>query len=406
MIKSELELPCGVTLKNRIAKAAMSEQLGNLQNIPTLELETLYKNWAQSGASLLITGNVMVNKESLGEPRNVVFNGNEQYATQFKSWAKCVTDNGLHIWPQINHPGRQAMKAVSKSIVAPSVSKIGLVPGMFGKAKELTEEDINKIIEQFISTAKLVKDYGFTGLQIHGAHGYLISQFLSPITNQRTDKWGGSLECRAKFLLEIIKGTRTIVGNDFPISVKINSADFQKGGFSEEDCLKVLAMLEKASVDLIEISGGTYEAPAMVSGNLKESTKKREAFFIEFATLAKEKTKTPLMLTGGFRSIEGMNSALESGKVDLIGLGRPMVWDTKCPEKLMIGALNAIHMDPPKFPVKALVHMAELTWYVLQIRRLGSGLHVKHNSNSVKDFVKYVGMGQKDSIVKKVLNLF
>jgi len=402
-IKDEFKLPCGATLSNRLAKSAMSEQLGNLKNIPTDGLINLYRIWSTSGAGLVITGNIMVSKDSLGEPRNVVINGNESQADKFKEWVSHSIKAGQHIWPQLNHPGRQALKAISKKIVAPSVSKVSLVPGMFGEAKELTENEIKDIIQDFVTSAKSSKEFGFTGVQIHAAHGYLISQFLSPLTNRRSDQWGGSIDNRARFLIEIIKQTRSEVGPDFPIGVKINSADFQRGGFTEEDCIEVLKALDDSGVDLIELSGGTYEAPAMVSGNAKESTIKREAFFMEFAEKAKVVIKTPLMLTGGFRSIEGMNEAVESEKVDIVGIARPMVWDTHFPGKLLNGELTTIDCTPPELPIKQLKHMAELSWFVLQIRNIGLGKKVDHNSNSVKDFFKYVAMSQRDALIKKFL---
>jgi 2,4-dienoyl-CoA reductase-like NADH-dependent reductase (Old Yellow Enzyme family) len=405
-LSDEFKLPCGAILSNRIAKSAMSEQLGNLKNIPTDELVHLYKIWSDSGAGLLITGNIMVNGDSLGEPRNVVLKGNEAHSEKFKELAGHSNNIGQHIWPQLNHPGRQALKSVSKKIVGPSVTKLSLVPGMFGEAKELTELEINNIIEDFVLSAKLSKEYGSSGVQIHAAHGYLISQFLSPLTNKRQDKWGGSIENRARFLTDIIKKIRVEVGDDFPIGVKINSADFQRGGFSEEDCLEVLKYLDSSTVDLIELSGGTYEAPAMVSGSTKESTKKREAYFMEFAEKAREFVSVPLMLTGGFRSMTGMNEALNSQKVDIIGIARPMVWDTHFPKKLLNGELTSIDCTPPELPVEQLKHMAQLAWFVLQIRNIGYGKVVDRSSNSIKEFIKYVGMSQKDALIKKLSNLF
>jgi 2,4-dienoyl-CoA reductase-like NADH-dependent reductase (Old Yellow Enzyme family) len=398
-----LTLPCGAVLKNRLAKSAMSEQLGDLRNRPTQEIKNLYKVWAGSEAGLLITGNIMVNSESLGEPRNIVLNGNENFGTDFKEWVSFSNNNEQHIWPQLNHPGRQALKAVSKKIIAPSTSKVNVIPGMFGEAVEMTERDIRGVIQDFVISAKFAKEFGFTGVQIHAAHGYLISQFLSPLTNKRSDEWGGSVENRASFLKEIILGIRKEVGDDFPIGVKINSADFQRGGFSEDDCLVVLEILDKSGVDLIELSGGTYEAAAMISGTQKESTKKREAFFIEFAEKAKNVISTPLMLTGGFRSLEGMTEAIDSKKVDIIGLARPMVWDPMITKKILNGEATSITCNPPSLPVEKLKHMAEMTWYVLQIRNIGYGKKVDHSSNSVKDFVKYVAMSQTDALRKKFI---
>ena len=406
-LSSPLNLPCKAILKNRLAKSAMSEQLGDLRNRPTKEIKNLYKVWSKSEAGLLITGNIMVNFDSLGEPRNIVLNGNEKFGNDFKEWVKFSKDSGQHIWPQLNHPGRQALKSVSKKILAPSQSKVNVIPGMFGEAKEMTERDIRGVIQDFIVSAKFAKEFGFTGVQIHAAHGYLISQFLSPLTNKRSDEWGGSVENRARFLKEIIVGIRAEVGESFPIGVKINSADFQRGGFTEDNCLIVLKILDKSSVDLIELSGGTYEAAAMISGNdsgdIKQSTKKREAFFIEFAQKAKSIVDTPLMLTGGFRTTEGMSEAITSNKVDLIGLARPMVWDPLIPKKILSGETDSIVCTPPSLPIDKLKHMAEMTWYVLQIRNIGYGKKVNHNSNSVKDFLKYVTMSQTDALKKKFL---
>ena len=403
-IAKELKLPCGAVLKNRMAKAAMSEQLGNLKNEPTNDVLNVYQKWAEGGAGLLITGNVMINKLSLGEPRNIVFNGNEHCIDLFKKWTSVSRNHGQHLWVQINHPGRQALNNISKEILAPSKSKISLIPGVFGEAKELPNEKIEELISQFVSTAVNAKEFGFSGIQIHGAHGYLVSQFLSPLTNKREDEWCGSIENRARFLLEIIKRTRSKVGPEFPISVKINSADFQRGGFTQEDCIEVLKMLDKASVDLVEISGGTYEAPAMISGEKKkESTKKREAYFFEFAEMAKQYINIPLMLTGGFRSAEGMNAAVASGKVDLVGLARPMVWMPDFPNKIINNEVSELHKSPPSLPVQKLKHMAELTWYVLQIGRLAKGKGINYKSNAFVDLVKYIGQGQTDAIKRKFL---
>ena len=263
-IASPYTLPNGSVLKNRIAKSAMSENIGTFSNAPTQTLINVYSVWAKGDPGLLITGNVMIDSRALGEPKNVVV---EDY-THFdllKQWAKTVEGTGVHLWPQLNHPGRQAFASINKEIVAPSAVplKMGGASGMFKTATPLTEEAIWDIVKRFGNAARILKEAGFTGCQIHGAHGYLVSQFLSPISNTRKDKWGGVLENRARFVLEVYREIRKQVGADYPIGIKINSADFQRGGFTEEESMEVVQILSTEGIDLIEISGGTYEKPAM-----------------------------------------------------------------------------------------------------------------------------------------------
>jgi 2,4-dienoyl-CoA reductase-like NADH-dependent reductase (Old Yellow Enzyme family) len=183
-------------------------------------------------------------------------------------------------------------------------------------------------------------------VQVHAAHGYLISQFLSPRSNQRDDRWGGSLENRARFLLFTVNTVRQLVGPEFPISVKLNSADFQRGGFAFEDSLAVARWLQDAGVDLIEISGGTYEQPKLLGIEgleeaepqaVAESTLAREAYFVDFAKAMKDEIKIPLMVTGGFRTNSAMEQALRSGAADVVGLGRPMCVLTDAPKRLIGG---------------------------------------------------------------------
>ena len=298
-IAASFTLPNCSVLKNRIAKSAMSENIGTLSNAPTKTLINAYKVWAKGNPGLLITGNVMIDSKALGEPRNVVV---EDY-THFdllKEWAKTVEGTNVHLWPQLNHPGRQAFGAINRDVVAPSAVplKMGGASKMFKVATPLTEEAILDIIKRFGNAARIMKEAGFTGCQIHGAHGYLVSQFLSPISNTRIDQWGGSLENMARFVLEVYREIRQQVGPDYPVGIKINSADFQRGGFTEEESMEVVQILSREGMDLIEISGGTYEKPAMVKGNRKQSTIEREAYFLDYIKKARQITEKPLMLTG------------------------------------------------------------------------------------------------------------
>jgi len=376
LLNSPFKLPNGILLQNRIAKSAMSENMGTLNNAPTKNLINAYKIWSQSEPGLLITGNVMIDSRAIGEPRNVVVEDYSNFEL-LQDWAKSIKGTKTHIWPQLNHPGRQAFSAINKKIVGPSsVSlKMGGASAMFKTPTPLTENEIWDIIKRFGITAKIMKEAGFTGCQIHSAHGYLISQFLSPLSNTRDDKWGGSIENRARFVVEIYREIRNQVGIKYPIGIKINSADFQKGGFTEEESMKVLQILSKEGIDLIEISGGTYEKPAMVGIKQKKSTKKREAYFLDYIDKARKITNKPLMLTGGFRSAKIMEQALIEDKLDIIGLARPYCLYTNLAKDILSGNLKYINTPLPSSGIKMLDKLGgvELPWYELQIHRIGEG---------------------------------
>ncbi len=348
MLNTPLKLPCGATLPNRIAKAAMTEGLATPDGRPTPELERLYGIWSDGGSGMLLTGNVIVDKDHLERPGNVIIDRepDADMAARLKSWAKAGTRGGNHLWAQISHGGRQTQKLVNAAPKSSSDVTLALPGGQFAKPSPLSTDEIAVLVRRWAIAAKALQDAGFTGVQVHGAHGYLISQFLSPRVNLRTDEYGGSLENRARFLREIVTATRAAVGPAFPISVKLNSADFQKGGFDFEDSLKVVKWLEEHGVDLIEISGGTYEQPKLmgVEGmeaeevqNVAPSTAAREAYFVDFAQAMQAHVNVPLMVTGGFRSRVAMEQALDSGAADVIGLGRPMCLITDAPRQLIGG---------------------------------------------------------------------
>ncbi len=351
-IEDPLTLPCGATLKNRLAKAAMTEGLGDALNQATERHRTLYKQWAQGGAGLLITGNVMVDRRYLERPGNVAIDGpqsNEQLS-RLSAWAADATANDTHVWMQLSHAGRQSPKIVASAPVGPSAVRVDLPGGQFATPRALNGAEIEDVIGRFAHAARVAKDTGFTGVQVHAAHGYLISEFLNPITNQRTDDWGGSLEGRARLLLQTVTAVRDAVGPAFPVSVKLNSSDFQKGGFSFDDCLQVVKWLGAKDIDLLEISGGSYEQPKMMGlegmepafeQGLSESTKAREAYFITYAEKVAGVTETPLMVTGGFRSRTAMDDAIASGAADVIGIGRPMCVDPDIPAQLLAREIEA-----------------------------------------------------------------
>jgi len=348
LFSQSLTLPCGAVLPNRLSKAAMTEGLATAEGIPTAELARLYGLWSDGGAGMLLSGNIIIDKDHLERPGNVVIDRppSRQMRDALARWAADATRNGNQFWAQISHAGRQTQKLVNKNPKAPSAIKLGLPGGQFGEPVALMIDEIHDIVQRFGVCAAAVKEAGFTGVQIHAAHGYLLSQFLSPRSNQRIDVYGGDLANRARALLEVVASVRAAVGPDFPVAVKLNSADFQKGGFAFEESLQVAQWLQEASIDLIEISGGTYEQPKLLGlagmeeeekQNVAQSTLMREAYFVDFAVAMREKVSVPLMVTGGFRQRAAMEQAIESGTADVIGLGRPMCVMTDAPNQLLNG---------------------------------------------------------------------
>jgi 2,4-dienoyl-CoA reductase-like NADH-dependent reductase (Old Yellow Enzyme family) len=395
LLSDTVELPCGATLANRLSKAAMTEGLASRDGMPTAELARLYGLWSDGGAGMLLSGNIMVDKDHLERPGNVFIDQLPNQAMQdaLRRWAEAGTRNGNHLWAQISHAGRQTQKIVNPHPKAPSAVKLGLPGGQFGQPVALTEDEIDDIISRFGVCAAAVKEAGFTGVQIHAAHGYLLSQFLSPRSNQREDQYGGDLANRARMLLAIVDVTREAVGPDFPVAVKLNSADFQKGGFAFEESLQVAQWLQDHGIDLIEISGGTYEQPKLlgISGleeeeeqNVAQSTLMREAYFVDFAVAMGDKVKVPLMVTGGFRRRAVMQQAVETGSADVIGIGRPMCVMTDAPNQLLSGLQELPRYEQmlSLFPrwlswlgnikiFKTLASFAVQYWYYAQIDAIG-----------------------------------
>lgn len=376
LIRKELTLPCGTTLINRIAKSAMSENMSPRHHGPTDAIIHAYKKWSEGGTGLLLTGNIMVDRKALGEPGNVVVD-DEKHFEMLKKWASVVKQNGLHIWPQINHPGRQAIGAINKEVVAPSsvMTKVKGMSSLFKKPRALTSNEIIDIIEKFGNTALILKNAGFTGVQIHGAHGYLVSQFLSPLVNKRNDDWGGNLEKRSRFVLEVYRNIRSKVGSSFPVGIKINSADFQRGGFSEDESMEVVKLLDREGIDLIEVSGGTYEKPVMIVSDQKQSTKEREAYFLDYIKKVRRFLNTPLMLTGGFRSLDAMEKALGDGELDIIGIARPFTLIPDLTNQLFNNEITYLDIPTPKTGIKMLDKsgFVDTMWHEIHIKRLGQG---------------------------------
>ncbi|MDR3506278.1 MAG: NADH:flavin oxidoreductase/NADH oxidase family protein [Caulobacteraceae bacterium] len=379
ILSTPLPLPCGVTLPNRLTKAAMSEGIANAANHATPRLETLYGHWARSGAGLLLSGNIQVDPWHLERPGNVVLE-DESGLGALRAMTRAARSGGAHIWAQLSHTGRQVDSAINPAPLAPSSVEIDVVRGAgfsFAPPGAMTEAQIHHAIAQFARSATLARAAGFDGVQLHAAHGYLFSQFLSPLSNRRTDDWGGSLENRARLLLMTVAAVRQAVGPDFPIGIKLNASDFQKGGFTNAECLTLVAWLNGSSLDLLELSGGSLEQPKQVGASMKDegedarpqSTRQREAYFIDFARSARTTATMPVMVTGGFRTRAGMIAALEGEELDMIGLGRPLIAAPLTPARLLSGEIEVAPMPEAGL---GLFHL--LGWFNTQIERLADGL--------------------------------
>ena len=398
ILKDKITLPCGAQIKNRICKAAMTERIAFANNYTNQRHLNLYKKWAEGDIGILLTGNVQVDKNHLEGPANVCIEENT-YAEQLpilRKWAEEGTKDNTHLWMQISHAGRQTPGEINSSPKAPSSVQLKIPGRNYGVPSALSTEEINEIIKKFTFVAKIARETGFTGIQIHSAHGYLLSEFLSPDINLREDEWGGTVENRSRIHVEIIKSIRREVGEDFPISVKMNSADFQKGGFSPDVSIQVAKIIEAAGVDNIEISGGTYEQPRLLgldnvsinpdrSEVRKESTIAREAYFLEYAEKIKKNIQIPLMVTGGFRTKEGMESAVKSGACEIVGVGRPLCANPLAIKEMFDGKIEqlpiyekTLSLGPwifsPSSPfrlIQALNAFGAQAWFYQQIKRMG-----------------------------------
>ncbi|WP_417519377.1 NADH:flavin oxidoreductase/NADH oxidase family protein [Minwuia sp.] len=392
-LASPLTLPCGVTVKNRFGKAPLTEGLSDAWNRATERHASLYGRWAAGGAGIVVTGNVQIDRRYLERPGNVVIDGpqDEQALAALRAYAAAGTANDTVLLMQISHPGRQTPRRVCENPVAPSAVPLALPESAFAHPRAMTADEVTDVIARFTHTAKVARDTGFSGVQVHSAHGYLLSQFLTPLVNRRDDEWGGSLENRARLLLTVVRAIRDACGPRFVISVKLNSSDFQQGGFDSSDSLQVVQWLEDAGIDHLEISGGNYEEPSMMGSKTSEgtevaaSTVKREAYFLDYAEQIRGVTKLPLMVTGGFRTRAGMEEALASGALDMIGLGRPMCVDTDAPNRLLAGAESVAAYERGIKPAKA-----GLGWFALNLIRHGDGLDPDREMTGAEAMEAYV----------------
>ncbi|MER6472862.1 NADH:flavin oxidoreductase/NADH oxidase family protein [Streptomyces collinus] len=378
---SPLPLRSGQVLRNRIAKAAMEENMAGDGQLPDQGLLSLYRRWASGGTGLLITGNVMVHAEALTGPGGVVLDEHAPLEP-FTEWARAGKSGGGAIWMQINHPGRQIQADMPGVVWGPSdvAVSLGKHSSRFGRPVAMTAEQIEATVTRYAVTARRAEEAGFDGVEIHAAHGYLLSQFLSPLVNKRTDAWGGSLENRARMLLDIVRAVRATVSPSFAVAVKLNSADFQRGGFDADDARQVIEMLAPLGVDLVELSGGSYESPAMSGRPADSRTQAREAYFLDLARDLVKSSPLPLMLTGGITRRETAEKVLESG-VAIIGMGTALAVTPDLPDRWRDGREADHQLRPVTWSDKALASAAGMAQVRHQMRRIARNRRITPNTH-------------------------
>ena len=352
-----LELPCGVKLKNRLVKSAMSDSLGDGEGNPTDVQMRLYERWAEGGAALSLIGEVQADPRYPEKPGNLVLAPDSDLRAM-QALARRGSANGARIWPQIGHAGALSHVPISRPRGPSALDIEGL------RCEGMSLDDIRELPGTYARAAKLAKDAGFGGVQIHAAHGFLLSQFLSPLFNRRTDAYGGSIEGRFRIIHEVIDAVREAAGPSFPLGIKVNSTDKLVGGLTEDDALAVVRLLGRTSVDLIDVSGGTYFPGAASSS---DGTSSSGPYFVGFARRAREVTAIPVMATGGFETREQARDAVEKGFVDAVSLARAMVLNP-----MLAHAWLSDEGGDPEFPVFDEPPRGGVTaWYTMRLTALG-----------------------------------
>jgi 2,4-dienoyl-CoA reductase-like NADH-dependent reductase (Old Yellow Enzyme family) len=357
-LANSLTLPCGGVLKNRIAKSAMSDSLGDGAGDPTIDQIRLYERWAKGGLALSIIGEVQGTPHFAEKPGNLILNSHSDREQLEKLATAGAADNAL-LWLQLGHAGAMADAPISRPKGPSALELPGLTCG------ELSLDEIHALPAEFARTASLAKELGFGGVELHAAHGFLLNQFLSPLFNKRTDAYGGALQNRMRLLLEVIGAVRSAVGPGYPVGIKLNATDQLEGGFAEEESLDVVAAVEKTGIDLIDISGGTYFPGAASSSDRSGSG----PYFLDFARRARVKTSIPLMVTGGFKTLAQAENAIADGTADVVGLARALVVDPELPSFWLSG-----QRAEPQFPrFKNPPEGGVTAWYTMQITQNAKG---------------------------------
>ena len=354
-LQSPLKLPCGAILKNRIAKSPMSDSLADGGGDPTEAQIRLYERWALGGVALSFIGEVQGDPRYPEKPGNLVLGAQSNQKLMQAFTSRAVID-GAHLWPQIGHAGALSHAPISQPKGPSSLDIEG------HQCAAMSIEEIHELPAMYARTALNAKTAGFSGVHIHAGHGFLLSQFLSPLFNHRNDGYGGSIEARCRIVIEIVNEVRRSVGPSFPVGIRINSSDLLEGGLTEVDALEVIRFLDQTSIDLIDISGGTYFPEAKASSEGTSSG----PYFLDFARRAKEVTNVPLILTGGFKKRDQAIEAVASGAADMVGVARAMVLNPR-----LADTWSSEEGSDPEFPKFEAAPPGGITaWYTMRLTAL------------------------------------
>ena len=374
VLQSTLELPCGAILKNRLAKSSMSDSLADGEGNPTETQIRLYERWAEGGAAMSFIGEVQGDPRFPEKPGNLVL-GKHSDQNSLQSLTRRAVIKGAHLWPQLGHAGALSHLPISQPKGPSALDIEGL------QCAGMSIEEIHELPDLYARTALRAKNAGFSGVHIHAGHGFLLSQFLSPLFNHRNDDYGGSIEARSRIILEIISKVRRTVGPSFPIGIRINSTDQLEGGLTEIDALEVVRLLDQTSIDLIDISGGTYFPGAKASSEGSS----RGPYFLDFARLARGVTAVPLMLTGGFKRRDQAIDAIACGAVDVVGLARCMALNPNLADTWL-----SEEGGNPEFPKFESTPPGGITaWYTMRLTALGEDREKSFNMDLHTAIRKY-----------------
>jgi 2,4-dienoyl-CoA reductase-like NADH-dependent reductase (Old Yellow Enzyme family) len=311
----------GMTLKNRLTRSATWEGMCDTDGRPFPKLISFYKDLARGRVGLIITGYTFVSPEGKQLPGKMGIH-TDDFADVMKDMTRAVHDEEGKICIQLVHAGGQTDAGnAGRQPLAPSAIKIDQYPEI---PAEMTRDDITRLITAFGDGARRAKEWGFDAVQLHGAHGYLINQFLSPLANKRQDEYGGSIENRCRFMLAAYQAVRAAVGPDFPVMIKLNGSDNLAGGFSLQDAVYAAKVLDKAGIDCIEISGGTPASGESSPARMKINSPEKEAYNLSPAIKIRAAVNCPIMVVGGFRSFEVAEKTVRES-ADYISMARPFI---------------------------------------------------------------------------------
>lgn len=359
-----LDLPCGLRIENRLAKAAMSDSLGGGAGQPTDDQIELYRRWASGGVGLSVIGEVQVDARYPEKPGNIVLAA-QRDRSLFGQLARAGSGGSTRIWPQLGQAGALAPEPISRP-AGPSALDVERL-----RCAALSVKEIEALPSVYADAADMARFDGFSGVEVHAGHGFLLSQFLSPLFNRRTDGYGGSIEARCRVIVQILRQIRAVVGPDFAIGVRINSSDELEGGLTEADSLAAIELLGNEQIDLIDISGGTYFPGAAASSDRRSTG----PYFVEFARRARQITRIPLMLTGGVKTRRQAADLVASGDADVVGLARALVIDPELPSHWL--ATDAVDPAFPRFTSRPAGGVT--AWYTMRLTDIA-----RHEENHVE----------------------